>query len=125
MKQWDTFFYYGKGSVQDENEQDLLQLVQQPEKSLYYNRGYGCDAKYNFPVSAVNQSLVAYSIALSVATRNQTVSDGENGTPDRRIATSQSTITISDGSQGERDIYILYFNYSDTQTPKQTSVRLA
>lgn len=124
MIQWDTFFYYGKGSIQDENEQDLLQLVQQPARSMFYNREYGCDVKYNFPISAVNQSLVAYSIAMAVSNRNQNVSDGESGLPDRRIAVSQNTITISDGSQGERDISVLYFNYADTQTPKQANTRV-
>lgn len=124
MKQWDTFFYYGNGTVQDENEQDLLQLVNQKSKSMFYNRQYGCDVKYNFPMSVINQSLVAYSIASAISTRNQNVSDGSSNTTDRRIAVSQNSISVEDGSNGERNISILYFNYADTSKPSQSNIQV-
>ena len=124
MKQWDTFFYYGKGTVQDENEQDLLQLVKQPEKFMFYNRQFGCSVKYNFPMSIINHSLVAYSIASAIATRNQNVSDGSSGTVDRRIAASQNSISVEDGKNGERNIDVLYFNYTDTAKPSQSKIQV-
>ena len=125
MQQWDTFFYYGQGTVEDENQQDILMLVKQPLKSLFYDRQFGCDTKYNFPMSAISQALVAYSVANAIAIRNQNVSDGTNGTYDRRVAASQNAITVDDGKNGERNITILYINYADTSKPVQSKATVA
>lgn len=119
MNQWFNFFYNGSNSVPEENQQDLLQIVQQPQSSMFYNRSFGCDIKYNVPLSAISQSLVAYSIAMAIAVRNSSVSDGTDDSPDRRISCSQQTIFVTDGSNGERNISIRYFNYSDMTTVQQ------
>jgi hypothetical protein len=122
MKLWDTLFYYGMKTVEEENEQDLLLLVQQPVMSMFYNRSFGCEINYNYPMSVISQALTARSIASAVAIRNQNVSDGSDGNPDRRVALSQNTVSVEDKPNGYRTITLLYFNFANMTVPTTLNV---
>jgi hypothetical protein len=118
----DLFFYYGT-DVEKECESELLNLVMNPRGAMMYNRRYGAGASdfENYPNGFSMQVVLRYQIADAVAYRNSTVTDGSNNTIDRRIAVSQNFISFIPNN-GELDINILYFLYSNYSTPRNLSM---
>jgi len=116
---WDIFFYYGQNDLALENKFDLYQAISQPKRSLFYNRMESCGlSEYeNNPNSLQLQLLSRYDIANAIAYRNTLVTDGTQGTKDRRIALSQNSIGF-ETRNGELDIKILYFNFFEYTNPK-------
>ena len=116
----DYFFYYGENDLQDEIASDLQQLINQPGRSLFYNRSNDTarlDQYENTPNVFANTILIPYTIVDAIARRNTYVGDGQNGTRDRRIVASQNTVKAEmDGSQLNISIfYIPLFNINDGQ----------
>lgn len=116
LSSWDIFFYYGQNDLDLEIESDLMNLCLQPVRSLYYNNSdsSGVSGYENYPNEFNLQINLRYSIANGVARRNQIISDGSNGYPDRRIAVSQFSISIKQVPNGINIavLYIPYYNYS-------------
>jgi hypothetical protein len=114
----ETFFYYGKTELHQEIEADLNQGMTQEKRSLFYNRSFGAGVpEYeNYPKGLSLEIGMRYDIASWVARRNLEVSNGTNGTRDRRAATSQNAITITTDSD---TVYVQVFCilYADYQNP--------
>lgn len=120
------FFYYGSNDLKTEIQHDLAVGLLQEERGTYYFRdfGVGVDAYENNPNSLELQVDLKFRIANFVAKRNNRVTDGSNGQPDRRIATSQNVIRIEPGnSKGELDITVYYIPYSFIDSPESLTVR--
>lgn len=122
---WDNFFYYGDGELEDECEFDLYQLLLQPKRSLYYNRreSAGVTEYENNPNSLSLQVNARYEIASAIAYRNSIVVNGSNNTKDRRMAVSQNTIGF-EARNGDLNIKILYILYSNFENPQDKSFPL-
>jgi hypothetical protein len=114
----DYFFFYGERQldVHDECASDFMQLIVQPQQSCYFMRNYGAgvESYLNNPIGLMMQIMIPFNISNSVAFRNTVVADGSDGYPDRRIATSQSAITIQTDQSGNVDISAYYYLFSDT-----------
>lgn len=125
MSYWDTFLYYGKGDLEDETIYDIYEILLQPKRSLYYYRkgSAGIDEYENNPNSLSIQVFLRFDIASTIAYRNSIVSNGENGLVDRRIGVSQNFISFI-SKNGDLDINILYFLYSNYEEPKSSNFLL-
>lgn len=119
----DFFFYYDDISAQDISEHDMMELILQPKRGLFYFRKFGAGVSdyENFPNAIFIQVLLRYSIADSIAYRNKFVTDGFGNTIDRRIAASQTTIGFKQEG-GNLDIEVLYFLYSNFSNPNSLNV---
>jgi len=117
LNDFDMFFYYGQNELELETKHDLLLNLMQPKRSLFYDRAVdaaGIPNYENVPESLTLRINVPYEIVNSFGKRNQYVSNGENGTRDRRVALSQSTIRIeSDSKFGNVNITVLYIPMAD------------
>lgn len=114
----DYFFFYGQVDQRKEIEADLITLVMQDKRSLFYDRSFGAGiGEYeNTPGGLSLEVNMKYDIATAIAKRNYEVTDGTNGTRDRRAISSQSAIRI-DQAPGEVDVQVLYIPYFDYQNP--------
>jgi len=118
LKTIDYFFYYGLSPLDEETKHDMVVGLLQPKRSLFYDRndGAGVGEYENYPGSLVLQVDLRYSIAMWVSRRNGEVSKGNAGYPDRRVAVSQSTISVdvgTDSKAGEVDVGVSYIPYAD------------
>jgi len=113
LTSWDYFFYYGKNDLETECRRDLLELLMQPSRSLFYFRrgSSGISEFENNPNGMRLQILGRYAIANAIAYRNTYVTDGTDDTRDRRIAVSQAGIEFSASSEN-LDIEIQYILYA-------------
>ena len=111
----DFLFFYGSNDLAEECASDLYQILFQPSRSMFFYRdfGAGISAHENYPSGISREILIPFAIADSVAKRNTIVGDGTNGTVDRRIATSQSVISVESDNSGNTDIVVNYFLYAD------------
>lgn len=126
LMDWDLFFYYGEtGDLDLECRFDLYELLLQPKRSLFYARqlSAGIDQYENAPNTIRLQVLGRYEIASAVAYRNSVVTDGRNGTTDRRIAVSQNSINFKQSNEN-MDIDVLYFLYDNYEDSKSHSFQL-
>jgi len=123
MLDGDHFFYYGQVDEQKEIEADIIQLLTQDKRSMFYTRSYGAGVSdyENAPQGLALEIGLRYSIATSIAKRNYEVSNGNDGSRDRRAVTSQNAIFIDQTPDGivVRVIYVPFFNY---KTPGIVSV---
>jgi hypothetical protein len=74
-----------------------------PDRSLPYLRNYGAglDQYENQPINLELLVKIKYDIASWIAERNQIVSSGQEGLPDRRAITSQTAITVVKSAEGD------------------------
>ncbi len=121
----DMLFYYGQGDLQAETEHDLLLGLLQDKRSLYYNRqdGAGVREYENHPNGLLIEVGLRYDIMSWVARRNSMVGDGDDGTKDRRVATSQTVILLS-RKGSSLDIQVLYISYIDLEQPRTINIPL-
>jgi len=115
LSSWDIFFYYGQNDLDLEIESDAMMLALQPSRSLYYNaqESGGIDRFENFPNAWTFQINTKYNLTSAYAWKNQQVTDGTEGNPDRRIAVSQTSINITQDDNGNADIDIFYIPFYD------------
>jgi len=106
----DYFFYYGENTLESECKYDLWTLLLQPKNSLLYDRQESAeiDEYENYPNAVFLQILLRFAIANAIAYRNSLVTDGSEGSKDRRIFTSQNSIGFQQ-REGELDIQVFYF----------------
>lgn len=112
---FDNFFYFGEGDLGEEIASDLLSIIVQPKRSLFYSRSKnsaGIDEYENNPNTVLLRILLPYDIISAVAVRNSIVGNGQNGTKERRIATSQDQVKIfQNGNNLDASVfYIPYYN---------------
>lgn len=122
LSDFDIFFYYGKNELSIETKSDVIQNIVQPKRSLFYDRALdssGAKDYENVPEGLALRVNMPYDIVKSIAKRNQFVSNGENGSRDRRVALSQSTINVKGSNNGEIDVEVLFIPLADF---KQTEV---
>lgn len=119
-----SFFYWGEVPLEDEVDDDVRAALLQPRRSMFYNRGYGCDltSYENSPVSFLTQVQLKYEAVRALANRNSVVTDGSSG-PDRRAATSQSIIEVEPAKDGAGyDMSVNYVMLSDMSRPRNASI---
>lgn len=111
LKSSDYFFYYDNFSIDETNEHELMTLMEQPKRSLFYSRvsGVGIHDSENYPNSLALLVGLKYDIVNSVATRNTRVVDGAQNSVDRRMALGQETIKVEQRG-GEIDLTVWYVN---------------
>jgi hypothetical protein len=123
---FDMFFYYGSGKLENETKSDIFQNLMQQKRSLFYDRYYdsaGIKQYENRPNSFDLRINMPYDIVTSISKRNTVVSAGENDRPDRRIALSQSTIRI-ENSKKNLKVSVLYIPLATFKQTDQISVLL-
>jgi len=121
----DNFFYYGSGNLDIETQSDLMQGFVQPKRSMpgYRDYGAGVQEYENNPSGLLFDIGLRYDIAAWIAKRNQEVSKGANGNPDRRVVSSQNAVMVEENSPGELSVNVLYYRFGDL-TRKSVSVKL-
>lgn len=118
LKDLDNFFFYGQGELADEVKGDLLQLLVQPKRSLLYSRdrnSAGLESYENGPTTVSAQILIPYDVVAAVSRRNFTTGNGQNGTKERRIATSQGQVRVEQ-DRGQLDVSVFYIPFFDLKT---------
>ena len=117
LSDFDLFFYYGHSDLNIETKHDVMLNVIQSKRSLFYSRSLdsaGVPNYENYPKGLMLQVLLPYDIVISLSKRNNYVSNGQNGYPDRRIALSQSTIRLEeDKNSNGVNVTVLYRPMSD------------
>jgi len=121
-----TFFFYGQGNLDDENEDDILTLLVQAKGGMYYNRAWGSNAKAseNEVSELALQVGLRYDLASQIAQRNLEVSNGSGGYPDRRVIASQQTIAIDKGADGSRVARVYYIPIGSSRIVKNVPIGL-
>ncbi len=114
----DVFFYYGSVDVEHATEHDIALGMIQPKRSLFYDRddSTGISEYENLPNGFYQAIMMRYDIASWIARRNREVGDGQNGTEDRRVATSQTEIQI-DQKGGEQNVRVRFIPFASLQEP--------
>jgi hypothetical protein len=120
----DYFFFYGKAPIEDETAHDLMLMLLQPKRKMFYNRseGAGVSDYQNYPNALSLQIGLRYDITIAIAYRNYYVTDGSNGTIDRRIASSQLSISFDQDDNGNLDLSVYYFMYGNMNIPQNLSL---
>jgi hypothetical protein len=92
----DSFFFSGDMDIDQEIRDDIEVSVIQSKRALPYFREYGGNLEQylNIPFSYSTMIKIRYDVTSWIAQRNSYVSNGDNGTPDRRAVTSQLAIDI-------------------------------
>lgn len=127
LRDFDIFFYYGSIALETETQSDVLQNVVQPKRSLFYSRSQnssGVNEWENKPVSFFLQMRLAYDIVTSLGKRNQVVSNGSDGLPDRRIACSQNTVRVDVDINGEVNVTVQYIPLANLKQTELSKVPL-
>jgi len=121
--EWDTFFYYGLGDLENEIKQDIINGTSTSKNKLFFNRAdsAGINDFENVPSGLAIEIGLKFSIVEWLAYRNTYIGDGNNGRKERRLATSQNEISVNldKGNTGNIDInifYILFFNITKNNT---------
>lgn len=112
LKDFDNFFYYGLGSLDDEIKSDLLILFLQPQRSLFYSRDRNSAGifKYaNWPGGVHMEIALRQDIVSAIGKRNLSVSAYN---PNRQVATSQAQIIINQ-ERGQVDVTVPYIPLKD------------
>lgn len=134
IKDFDNFFYYGLQDVEAETEHDLILGLLQPKRSFFYNRqdGAGIQDYENHPNGLMIEIGMRYDIANWIARRNEVVGNGEGGTKERRVATSQNAIKIEREVQtlgvvsrrtlGSINVSVLYIPLRDVEQPRVVTI---
>jgi hypothetical protein len=115
LASWDLFFFYGQNDIALEIESDLMQLLLQRSRTMYYNNqeSGGISNYENYPNEINLQINARYDIANAVSWKNTQIADGRNNLPDRRIAVSQSSINFKKDNKGNLDVFVLYIPYAN------------
>lgn len=126
LKDFDVFFFYGQNELSLETKSDIMQNIIQPRRTLFYDRDLdsaGITRYENQPNAIALQINLPYDIVISISKRNQFVSAGEQGLPDRRVALSQNTIRLNSRG-GEVDVTVQYIPLSDFKQTESTNFSL-
>lgn len=119
------FLFYGDAPEDLEAEADLTCGLTQDSRSMFYHRDYGAGVSdfENAPDGLSLQVGMKYRVADWVARNNLEVSDGSNGTRDRRVLVSQGSVQVEPDGGGKL-VRVLYLRYADLMSPKVLAVPL-
>jgi len=123
LKDFDNFFYYGMGNLDDEIKSDMLLLMLQPSRSLFYSRdrnAAGITKYENWPQSVNMEIAMRFDIVQAIGQRNLDVSAND---PNRQVAASQSEIIINQ-RRGEVDVTIPYIPMKDFRKSDSITIPL-
>lgn len=125
LADWDIFYYYGQLNQDLETKSDLLSGLMQPKRSMFYNRsdGAGVSDYENYPNNLLLQVGLRYDIANWINYNNTQISDGTDGSKDRRIAVSQYSIELI-AKRDYLDINVNYIKYSDMNQMKSINTKI-
>lgn len=126
LKDFDNFYYCGKGDLSREIESDIHQVIEQNSRSLYYNRSNdsaGLDEFENMPNTIIQLVLIPYAITSTLAKRNTYVGNGQDGTKDRRIAMSQNSVNIKT-DKNNMEVSVGYIALADINNIQKTVANL-
>jgi len=123
LKTIDYFFYYGQSSLEEETKHDIIIGLLQPKRTMFYDRahGAGINEYEQYPNSVILQLGIRYDIASWISKRNTEVSNGADGTRDRRVAISQATINVT-ANKGNIDVSVLYIPFANYMKPQTITV---
>jgi hypothetical protein len=118
------FFNYGS-DPEGETASDVMGVCYQPKRSMFYDRRYGAGVRdaENSPGSFFMQIKTKYDIVIALSLRNQRVPNGLDGGVDRRVAVSQSTISVDRGAMGETDVTVQYVPMSSFAGVRSVSIK--
>ncbi len=123
LTDFDNFFYHGSGNLDDEIKSELLIMLLQPKKSLYYSRNdnaAGIKEYENQPQSINLEIGLRYDIVSAIGKRNLNVS---RDNPNRQVAASQSQIVINRNGV-DVNISVLYLPLKDFRKPDNIEISL-
>lgn len=125
LNAWDNFFYYGQNEFELELESDLMMLLIQPGRSLFYDNqeSAGISDYENYPNNLILQIYGRYSISAAIAWKNRQVTDGSDNTIDRRIAVSQNFISFKTDI-GNLDVSVVYIPFSQYTKFKTMNMKI-
>ena len=113
LQDFDNFYYYGLGDLQNETAGDLLQILVQQKRTLFYSRSRNAAGiQENHPNSVKIRTLFPFDIVSAISKRNQSTGNGQNGTKERRVATSQNQVQVKQNGS-EADISVFYVPFVD------------
>jgi hypothetical protein len=126
QESFDNFFYYGvdEGRLFDEIENDVVEGLIQPKRSMFFNRqeGTGTVDRENAPNSLSFYIAARYEIIQWFAYRDRNLPPSD---VDRRAAASQTSIEVEQkANSGEVDITVKYIPFSNFNRIKQVSLPL-
>jgi len=127
LKDFDIFFYYGKNDLETETKSDLLANIIQTKRSLFYDRALdsaGAGDFENVPEGLALRINLPYDIVNSLAKRNQFVTDGQNDSRDRRVAVSQSLISVEGQNNGNINVSVSYRSMSNFKQTESIQINL-
>lgn len=119
----DVFFYWDSLDEDICMEADLLAMLLQTKGRLFYNRSYGCGVQtYEGPPNTLLPNiLLRFDIVNGFSDRNQRVTDGSRGYPDRRALTSQAAVEVEQEGP-EMNLAVGYVRMKDADDFKTISV---
>lgn len=116
-----NFFYAGLIDTDLQTQSEVLAILLQPKRSLFYYRsaGAGIPEYENLPVTAQMQITMAYDVVMAISLRNSRVPNGSDGGVDKRIAVSQNGVTVeTNGDEvSVKVLYIPIYNLQAQRTP--------
>ena len=126
LSDFDIFLFYGEAGsdIDIETQSDILAGMTQPKRTMYYNgqEGAAVPTSENAPLSLVFQINVRMNIVNWISKRNTEVTDGTNGTLERRVAVSQNSVVIDYDKSGAVQMTCNYIPFKDVKTPKNVSL---
>jgi len=121
----DNFFYSENIDVYDEINHNIMMLLLENPRGLYYDAQYTArvPSYENIPNALTLYIGLKYDIASAVALYNQRVNDGSISGEDMRIAVSQNSIEINQSGQNV-DVTVFYIAYRDTTKIRSTNFNI-
>jgi len=100
---------YGRDpdAVSAEIQMDIYTGIIQRQRTMYYNRAFGCQPLENYPSGVQFMIGTRFSIASWIAKRNRQTGDGSGSTVDRRAITSQNLITVVGDDKGSIQVQVI------------------
>lgn len=117
LDSFDYFFYHGSQPLNEEIASEVLAMLNQPARTLYYSRSYNSSRVHDYentPNSLVLEVGMPYDVVESIARRNTVVGDGAQNGRDRRVFASQETVSIQ-RSGGNVDLSVEYIQSVDNK----------
>jgi hypothetical protein len=117
LSSFDYFFYHGSQPLEEEIASEVLALLNQPRRTLFYSRAYNSSGVHDYentPNSLILEVGLPYDVVESIARRNTLVSDGAQTGRDRRVLVSQETVSIQ-RSGGNVDLSVEYIQNVDNR----------
>src|SRR5690242_14627083 len=94
-------------TVSAEIQMDVLCGVSQRQRTMYYDRSFGCQPLEGVPSGIQFMIGIRHTIASWVARRLREVGDGSGSTVDRRALTSQNLITVVGDDKGNVNVQVI------------------